>query len=86
MTEKLKSSLQRLEQELHRTSAADPETQEHLNQLKGAVQQTLTQPDDQAHATLRERLKGAVQQFERRHPGLIAAAEEVSEALAHVGI
>jgi hypothetical protein len=86
MDQKLRSSLERLQQQLHETPAADPPTQEHIEHLKGAIEQTLARPETSDHQGLGDRIRAAVLHFEQRHPALTSAADEVTAALAQVGI
>ena len=83
--EHLKGPLERLDKEL---AKAEPEGKagEHAENLKADVKSTLAQPGQPGLKGLKQRLQDAVVHFEEKHPNLTAAAEEVIDALARMGI
>ncbi len=86
MDEKLRNSLERLQLQLQQTPPTDAKTQEHIDHLKSEITRTLAQTEAPDHQSLGDRIRAAVLAFEQDHPALTRAADEVTAALAQVGI
>lgn len=87
--EEMLSLLKSLQNELSSADTLTPEHRESLQSLTQEIQQTLsdgTSPDPGAAATLSERMKESVIEFEVRHPIIGGLVERLTDGLAAMGI
>ena len=83
----LRDPLDRLQAQLERTRAATRDAEAKLAELKRLVDEARTRATTPAaRRTLASRLRDALAGFEAGHADLVAATEEVAEALGRVGI
>ncbi|HYO88573.1 MAG TPA: DUF4404 family protein [Candidatus Limnocylindrales bacterium] len=76
--------LNQLQDSLNRAQPATPEQAAAVEELKGHVQQSMT--DSGHHATLKERLQERIVLFEDGHPQLNAAMQSAINTLSLSGI
>jgi hypothetical protein len=85
----LRSSLEQLDSELSKTTAAEAGHQAVLSTVHADVQHLLAQPQAQRldqHRSLREQLAAAIPTFEATHPGLTATMSQVIDMLDRMGL
>ncbi|HVY49668.1 MAG TPA: DUF4404 family protein [Minicystis sp.] len=83
----LDDPLDRLAAELARTRAATEEAEAKLAELRRLVAEARAgAASAAARSSLAARLRASLRGFEADHPALVAATEEVAEALGKVGI
>ncbi len=81
MSEKLKRSLEDLQNELKRINSEDPK----LQKLAGDVNEALSQTGELSR-TLHHSLQHVTEEFETRHPQLTALINNVMNSLSNIGI
>jgi len=84
--QKLHDHLRELEEELARLDSVDDTSRELLERLMEDIRATLAQseqPTPEHHTSLRERISGAVAEFEDAHPTLTANLGRVLDAFGH---
>ncbi len=83
--ERLRETLEALQQELESTQPSDEAARENLREAAGAIDAWLerAEPVDES---LGDRLRDAVARFEGEHPTLASTIQRVVDALSDLGI
>ena len=80
----LRATLEQLHGQLEQMQVVDEESRQLLQHLKNDIQTVLKEPNASAQASLRERLEGAMDQFEDTHSDLTLTIKQVLDHLAQV--
>ncbi|MFO0426217.1 MAG: DUF4404 family protein [Planctomyces sp.] len=88
--EQLLSSLKQLHELLHEERHPDAETRALLESVTSDIQSVLNPPssesDPKQHETVTEQLRVALFEFRTRHPNLSGLIDQMTDALAGIGI
>ncbi len=87
--EEMLSVLKSLQEELSNADSLHPDQRKSLQALTNEIQETLAKgaaPDRAATATLSERMKESVIEFEVRHPIIGGLVERLTDGLSGMGI
>ncbi len=82
----LQATLQKLHEELEGMEKVDDSTRAMLATLTADIQRVLGESGDSGEESLADRVEDVVQEFGAEHPRLAAALNQVSSALANLGI
>ena len=80
MSEKLKRSLEDLQNELKRINSEDPKLQKLADNVQGALKKSVED------VPLVDSLRDTAETFEARHPQLTALINNVMNSLSNIGI
>ncbi len=80
MSEKLKRSLEDLQNELNRINSEDPKLQTLADHVQGALKKSVED------VPLVDSLRDTAETFEARHPQLTALINNVMSSLSNIGI
>jgi hypothetical protein len=86
--DKLRATLEELQEELHAIEALDPETRGLLEEAKVEVEQALHRDDPESleKQSLIDRLQGAGKEFNESHPTLSRIVGNLIDVLGQMGI
>ncbi|MEM9352793.1 MAG: DUF4404 family protein [Planctomycetota bacterium] len=82
----LQATLQKLHEELEGMEKVDDNTRAMLATLTSDIQRVLGESGNAGDESLADRVEEVVQEFGAEHPRLAAALNQVSSALANLGI
>lgn len=82
----LLNTLEKLHEELAGMERVDDQVRERLATLTADINNVLSDSEDAEDDSLTGRVEEAVQEFGAEHPRLAAALNQVSSALANLGI
>ncbi len=83
---KLRHELQRLHDEIEKTSSVDEAGRRLLKDIDGHIRELLARSEVQPRPGLSEGLERAIRHFEVTHPALTAALSDLLSALSTAGI